>query len=126
MAFVVGINLAVALKLVGVAARVDHRLLMRFYPLHWYAAALILLSGLALLLAYPAKALTNPLFYVKLAALTGGLSIAALWQRRGLAGLDLDRPRMLALVAILLWVITLFAGRFLAYTHSVLLASRSF
>jgi hypothetical protein len=38
----------------------------RFLPLLWLAFAINVISGILLLIAYPTKALTNPLFYVKL------------------------------------------------------------
>ena len=130
MAFVVGINIAVALRLVGFAPRISLPPLGAFYRLHWYATVLIFVSGIALLLAYPAKALTNPVFYLKLVALTVGLLIAVRFQQL-LNSTDqwlLATPRykQLAWVSLGLWIVTISAGRFLAYTHSVLLASRFF
>ena len=127
MAFVVGINLAVALRLVGIAPRLEISALCRFYAIHWYAAGMIFISGTALLLAYPAKALTNPVFYVKLCAVIIGLLIS-----KRIQNTFLNKPKIsidsastkLAYTSIALWIITLTAGRFLAYTHSILLASR--
>ena len=127
MAFVVGINLAVALRLVGIAPRLEISALCRFYAIHWYAAGMIFISGTALLLAYPAKALTNPVFYIKLCAVIIGLLISKRIQTT-----FLNKPKIsidsastkLAYTSIALWIITITAGRFLAYTHSILLASR--
>ena len=127
MAFVVGINFAVALRLVGVAPRLEISALSRFYVIHWYAAALIFISGAALLLAYPAKALTNPVFYIKLCAVIIGLLISKRFQSTftNKPEASIDRTSIkLAYLSIALWIITLTAGRFLAYTHSTLLASR--
>ena len=127
MAFVVGINFAVALRLVGVAPRLEMSALSRFYVIHWYAAALIFISGAALLLAYPAKALTNPVFYIKLCAVIIGLLISKRFQSTftNKPEASIDRTSIkLAYLSIALWIITLTAGRFLAYTHSTLLASR--
>lgn len=127
MGFVVGINFLIVLRLIGFSARLDITSLRRFYPLHWYCAALVLLSGLALLLAYPAKALTNPVFYVKLLALVLGLLIARYFQR-SFASQSAKAIRStavrLAYLSLFLWIVVLSAGRFLAYTHSILLASR--
>ncbi|MDA1369567.1 MAG: hypothetical protein O2971_02235 [Proteobacteria bacterium] len=129
MALVVGINLAVAFRLLGVAPGIALGPLIRFYTLHWYAAVAIFLSGLALLLAYPAKALTNPVFYLKLSALATGLVLARKIQSTVSKESLMVSGRQLQWIAgfsIALWVITITAGRFLAYTHSVLLASRFF
>ena len=54
MALVVGINLAIAFRLLGIVPSFALKPLMRFYQMHWIAVILIFLSGLALLLAYPA------------------------------------------------------------------------
>lgn len=127
MAFVVGINFAVALRLIGFAPRLEMAALSRFYVIHWYAAALIFISGAALLLAYPAKALTNPVFYIKLCAVVMGLLISRRIQRTfsNKPAVSIDSTSIkLAYLSIALWIITLTAGRFLAYTHSTLLASR--
>ena len=128
MAFVVGINFAIGLRLIGFAPRLSIPPLTRFYPLHWLCAVLILVSGLALLLAYPAKALSNPVFYLKLVTLSAALCISFKFQQllqTSLADSELSsKIKMLAYISIGLWIITITAGRFLAYTHSVLLASR--
>ena len=128
MGFVVGINFAIGLRLMGVAPGIRLQAIARFYPLHWYCAVFIFLSGVALLFAYPAKALTNPVFYLKLAALICALLISRYFQRQfsGEAPAPTgDRKlRLMAGLSLLLWIITITAGRFLAYTHSVLLASR--
>lgn len=127
MALVVGINIAVCLRLLTTNSPTAYAGLDKLYPLHWLGAGVIFLSGVALLLAYPAKALTNPVFYVKLASLTTALIIAFKIQRRlHRNNFATNRPstKSLASLALLLWVITIFTGRFLAYTNSVLLASR--
>jgi Cu/Ag efflux pump CusA len=96
------------------------------------AVVINLLSGLALLAAYPAKALTNWVFFLKLA-----LVAAALWVLEQTKGELLvatgaatttvsTRARQLAALSILFWCGAIFAGRLLAYTHSILLASEGF
>tara|TARA_B100000795_G_scaffold71764_1_gene50522 strand:- start:678 stop:1175 length:498 start_codon:yes stop_codon:yes gene_type:complete len=127
MAFVVGVNFAIALRVIGFAPRLNISALSRFYVIHWYAAGMIFISGIALLLAYPAKALTNPVFYIKLCAVIIGLLISKRLQSTfsNKPDVSIDSPSIkLAYLSIALWVITLTAGRFLAYTHSILLASR--
>lgn len=132
MGFVVGINIAIGLRLVGVARAIPLEPLRKFYPLHWVCVGIIIISGIALLTAYPAKALTNPIFYLKLTALTAALLISRYFQN-WMASTSADnepnrepnaRIVKLAYLTLMLWVITITAGRFLAYTHSVLLASR--
>ena len=130
MALVVGINLAIAFRLLGIVPSFALKPLMRFYQMHWIAVILIFLSGLALLLAYPAKALTNPVFYAKFAMLSVGLMIASKLQNlvrtRSENELNSKTVKLVALTSIVVWVGTITTGRFLAYTNSVLLASRFF
>lgn len=130
MALVVGINLAIAFRLLRLIPEFALKPLLHFYRIHWIAVILIFLSGLALLLAYPAKALTNPVFYTKFVMLSAGLVIASKLQGKirtqSEDELDSKIVRLMALTSIAVWVGTITTGRFLAYTNSVLLASRFF
>ena len=65
MAIVVGINFAIAFRLMGWVPQFALSPYSRFYQIHWIGVIVIFLSGAGLLLAYPAKALTNPIFYLK-------------------------------------------------------------
>ena len=128
MALVVGINVAVSLRLLTTNSPTTLPGFDKLYPLHWLGTGFIFISGVALLLAYPSKALTNPVFYLKFASLVTALTIAFKIQKR----LQRDSSKIkhspstksLAACALLLWIVTIFTGRFLAYTNSVLLASR--
>lgn len=70
-----GINAALDLRLLGVAARIPLSEFRRFWPLLWLGFWLNVISGLALIAAYPTKALTNPIFYVKLGLVAAALAI---------------------------------------------------
>ena len=130
MAVVVGINFAIALRLLGWIPQFHLISVKSFYRVHWLGVYAVLLSGAGLLLAYPAKALTNPVFYLKFIALTIGLILADWLQRKitdsSIADLSPKKIKAVAATSIMLWIITITAGRFLAYAHSVLLASRFF
>src|SRR5207249_3613698 len=67
MGIVAGVNAAIALRVLGVAPAVPLAEMKRFMPFMWFGFWLNAVTGVALLIAYPTKALTNPLFYVKLA-----------------------------------------------------------
>jgi len=130
MAFVVGINIVIGLRLAGFAAAIPLAPLRKFYPLHWACVGIIVISGIGLLTAYPAKALTNPVFYLKLSALGVALLISRYFQNylRSPPQNSTTNSRIvkLAYLTLLLWVITLTACRFLAYTHNILLASHGY
>src|SRR5262245_43141321 len=77
MGLAAGINTAFALHVLGVAPGVPTQELRRFVPIMWFGFWLNAVSGVLLLIAYPTKALTNPVFYVKLTliALAMGLYV---------------------------------------------------
>jgi hypothetical protein len=114
MGLLVGTGAVVAARRLGVARSVPVAALRGLAPAVLAALTLAVLSGLVLVAGYPAKALTNPLFYVKLAM--AAVALALTWGlmrgRHGAAA---------AALSIALWVAALTAGRFLAYTHKVLL-----
>jgi hypothetical protein len=95
----------------------------------WLGFAINLLSGLALLAAYPAKALTNWVFFAKMALVVVALCVlerikGELIVPNGATSRAVgSRARNLAVLSLLLWAGTILAGRFLAYTHHILLAS---
>jgi hypothetical protein len=124
MAFLVGGSAVIAFRMLGLAPRIQPVTLTQLYPLLAVAFVVNLVSGLLLVAAYPTKALTNPLFYVKIALVL--LALAAVWRlRNGLAekrSAAAERSlRTLAGASLLLWVSVIFSGRFLAYTHTRLL-----
>ena len=99
----------------------------RFSSVLWASLCVILVSGVLLLAAYPAKALTNPVFYLKLAAVVAALLITWSLAHKLLqdASHDLGRvpakAKILAASSLVLWVVAITAGR--SYTHEVMLAS---
>lgn len=129
MAFVAGIHVVTDLRILGVAPGVPRSLMRRYLPVLWASLVVVTLSGLALLLAYPAKALTNPVFYFKLAAIVAALWIMRALMRGVLGDSRRDpvpaprREKVLAAVSLVLWVAVITSGRFLAYTAKVMMAS---
>ena len=132
MGFVVGVHVAMNLRILGVAPRIPLSLMRRFFPVLWVGLVVVSLSGALLLTAYPAKALTNPVFYLKLVAI-----LIALFITRSLAkgvlqdpSYDADRAprkaRMLAALSLLLWAGAVTSGRLLAYTYNILMASHQY
>jgi hypothetical protein len=80
-------------------------------------------SGTLLFIAYPTKALTNPLFYVKLALVALAMGLVYRIGATVLRAPDLERKpvarhaKALALASLAAWVALILAGRLLAYTH---------
>jgi hypothetical protein len=131
LAMLAGVNVGLAVWLLA-RKTVPSFDLKVVYRVMWLGFGVNALSGVVLLAAYPAKALTNWVFFLKMV-----LVAAALWalQRtkdeltvaNGTAAREVSaRARQLAMLSLLLWAGTIFAGRLLAYTHHILLASEGF
>jgi len=121
MGVIVGVN-------VLLAWRVSRRELQpgeiaTFVPLVWLAFTASLISGALLLAAYPAKALTNPVFYLKLALIALGFALFGALRRRPRVA---HWPLASAAALLLVWFAAITTGRLLAYTNTVLLASHLF
>jgi hypothetical protein len=118
-----GINVALDLRMLGFAARIPLVEFRRLWPFLWLGLWLNVLSGIALLAAYPTKALTNPIFYIKLGLIAVALAILRSVRRFRLDdGTTEAIPRLrsakaLAIASILCWAGAITSGRFLAYTY---------
>lgn len=130
MGFLVGVSVLVALRVLGVAPLVPPALLRRFLPVMWISFGFSLLSGLLLLAAYPAKALTNGVFYLKFLFIGLGFYLLLRLARQALPRPDLQTgavmpraARFQAIGLLLAWAGAVTAGRLLAYTYSVLTVS---
>jgi hypothetical protein len=118
-----GVAIAISLRILGFANGIALSLLRQLKPLVWIGLIANTLSGLILLLAYPAKALTNPVFYIKFILLA-----VALWLMVRLLRLISNdalpsNAKHFAVLAIVCWIGVIAAGRFLAYTNTVMLAT---
>jgi len=132
MGFVVGVHVATNLRILGVAPRVPLTLMRRFFSVLWVSLVVVSVSAVPLLTAYPAKGLTNPVFYFKLVAVLAALSITRALLRGCLRDPYYDdapapkKARWLAAVSLLLWAAAVTSGRLLAYTHNMMMASHQY
>jgi hypothetical protein len=112
-----GLNSALDLRLLGVARSIPPAALIRLLPVMWFGLWMNVLSGIALLVAYPTKALTNPLFYLKLGLIAVALAILRTTVQRVRPAQPISAAmKILAVASLLVWAATITAGRFLAYT----------
>jgi hypothetical protein len=121
MGFLAGGSAAIDLRILGLAPHIPLKLMRQFLPILWLAFAVNAVSGILLLIAYPTKALTNPVFYVKVC-----LIALAVWllHRIGVVVLRAAnaeqvslQAKRLAIASLASWVALITAGRLLAYTH---------
>jgi hypothetical protein len=123
MGFLAGASAAIDLRILGMAPGIPLDPLRRFYPLMWLALAINAATGTLMVIGYPTKQLTNPLFYVKLS-----LVALALWlvYRIGTEVLGAAKPgqgaltaraKWMAAASLAAWAGLIIAGRLLEYTH---------
>jgi hypothetical protein len=129
LAMLAGVSVAIDLWLLRVATIERATSLRGLLATMWLGLGISTVSGLALLLAYPAKALTNEVFYTKLVLVALALIAAtrintAMFPNGGTAGGTLVTPgvKRWAAVSLVFWAGAVLTGRLLACTHSVLMA----
>jgi hypothetical protein len=118
-----GLNAALDLRILGVAEGIPVVEFRRFLPVMWLGLFLNVTSGILLLIGYPTKALTNPVFYLKLALIAVALVILRGLIRRALT--EGDKPgtvKGLAAASLVCWASVITTGRLLAYTYRYLTA----
>src|SRR4026207_167388 len=107
LAFMVGANVAWDVRGLGFLNGVRFQSMERYFLVMWGAFWLNASSGLLLLIAYPTKALTNPLFYVKLTLIGVGLVLARGIRRHMRSQIDDDAMpaalRALAAASLACW-----------------------
>jgi hypothetical protein len=127
MGFLVGTGIVIDLRILGFARRIPLSLMARFLPIMIYGLITAIASGILLVISYPAKALTNPLFYIKLTIILVALLFTRTLARRLFADSRLDAgetpnwAKAIAVLCMLLWIAGLTSGKFLAYTNKMLL-----
>ena len=127
MGLAAGVGGAIALRLLGAAHTIPAGLLRSFVPVLWIGFWLNASSGILLLIAYPTKALTNPLFYVKLVCIALAMTTFVAIRRRMAVhapasdAVATGSLHWLAIMSLVAWVGAIFAGRLLAYTYHRLL-----
>jgi hypothetical protein len=127
MGLLAGMNAAIDLRILGAAPDVPLPQMRRFFPFMWLGFALNASSGVMLLIGYPTKALTNPVFYLKLALIAAALVVLRIISR-DVVGDDGPKHVMpakakgLAVASLACWTAAITAGRMLAYTYTRLTA----
>ena len=124
MGFLAGTSAGMDLRLLGVANRVPLGELVKFYWVMWLALAVNFTSGTLLLIGYPYKALTNPVFYVKLMLIAVAVYLIVRIRDDVLVKPDPDAPdvhrraRLFGMISLGCWAGVILAGRLLAYTYT--------
>jgi len=129
LALLAGTSTALALWLLTYGQRFALASLRGLFLVMWLGFGINALSGVLLLVAYPTKALTNPVFYIKLVAVFAAVGILQWLETttfRGPAAAAAHplRPavKVSAWSLLALWGVATLTGRFLAYTYRILMA----
>jgi hypothetical protein len=127
LALLVGPNVAIDLRILGAAPRLPLAPLERFFGVMFLGFWANVASGVLLLVAYPTKAFTDPVFYLKLGFVASGM-VALLFIRKRVfrrAGSAPGAPeagaKSLALVSLICWAGAIAAGKFIEYTYIYLI-----
>ncbi len=129
MALLAGTNAAMDFRILGFGRGIPLSSMERLVPTMRFGFWLNAVSGVLLLLAYPTKALTNPVFYLKLLLIALAMADASIVlnniiRKSNDEGLSIaGRAKFLAIASLVLWAGAIFAGRLLAYTYNYLDAS---
>jgi hypothetical protein len=126
LSLLVGPNAVIDLSILGIVKGIPLAPLKRWFKIMWTGFAINAISGVFLVMAYPVKALTNPVFYLKLIFI--GIAVWTLirikeqvFDEASLsAGTFAANARGLAITSLAFWVAAITAGRLLAYTCSYL------
>lgn len=128
MAFLVGGGIAIGLRVLGVASGARLERFRVFIPVMWLGAALAVVSGLGLLVGYPAKALTNWIFALKFVCLIGAALLVRRLARTAFpaaaqGGAIPAGARWTAAASLALWLAAIACGKLLLYTNHLLFAA---
>jgi len=122
LAVVVGISMAIDLRLLGAAPRISMSSMRPLFRYMWVGFWVNAVSGAILFAADAPRKAANPFFETKLAFVALGVTLMVLIERQ-LFRLDADsasvtshaRLRLLAAGSLLAWVAAIAAGRLIAY-----------
>ncbi len=116
MALAVGVSIAFDLRVLGVTSSMPLAEMRKFLPVFWTGFWLNAVSGVLLLVGYPTKALTNPVFYLKLALIAVAMVLLVRLARAD--GVPHTLQRRMAILSLFCWMAAITAGRLLAYTYN--------
>lgn len=126
LSLVVGANVIVDLRILGVASALPLKPLKQLFGIMWAGLGINAATGVLLLIAYPTKSLTNPLFYVKLSLIAFAVIIMQRISAQVFGDMSLNeatmvaRGKTIAVCSLVLWIGAIAAGRLLAETFKYL------
>jgi len=122
IAVVIGSALVTELRIAGVIAPEESICVVaqRYLPWMWRALAVLLATGLIMIVGEPERTLTNVPFWIKMALVVSGVLASIGLRKPLLTPLDSSSTgpaRSLAWIMLSLWVAVIFCGRWIAYSN---------
>src|SRR5712691_3844343 len=119
LGFVVGANVAIDLRILGVARDMPLAPMRKLFPWMWAGFIVNALSGVALLIADATTKLANPVFGVKMAFITLGV-INMAWSKPKVVDDPMPaNAKRVAIISLILWIGATTAGRLMGYLGPV-------
>ena len=120
LSFLVGMNVIVDLRVLGVASRLPIAPLEGLFPVMWFGFWINTASGVALLVADASTMLVSAVFWVKMACIVAAVISMVLVRRLLFRSprAESDPPftvKLLAVSSLVLWTGAITAGRLTAY-----------
>jgi hypothetical protein len=125
MALLVGIVIAIDLRILGFAPALPLGPIAKFLPILWVAFWVNAVTGTILLVADATTKMTNPDFGIKMAFIVLAIINQRMIERRILRNPEVDQApfstnaKMLAVTSLIFWLGAITAGRLLAYVGPV-------
>ena len=122
LSLLVGANALVDLRILGIVPEIPLKPLKRFFSVMWAGLGINIATGLLLVTAYPTKALTNPVFYLKLTLITLGvitmrMVYVRVFEDATLAeAVMMTKGKLMAKWSLVFWTAVIVAGRLLPET----------
>jgi hypothetical protein len=130
LVFLVGPNLAIAARVLGLVPELPLKPMARFRPVMAFGLVLTIVTGLVLFATAPVSYVRNVVFLVKIASIVAAVMCLQATLRSLFAdGADPDarpvpaRAKSLTAATLVLWTIAVVAGRLTAYSGVVVVAS---
>lgn len=127
IAVVMASVVVVDLRLLGMAGgrQTISAMTRRYFPWVWFALAVLLLTGLTLVVGEPHRELLNAVFVAKMALLAVAIVLTAAFQlsvQRRQAAWDASTAtrssaRLIAVASLVVWVAIVACGRWIAYVE---------
>ena len=121
LAFVVGMSVAISLRVLGVGSAAPIKPMEKFFPVMWAGFWINTFSGTILLAIDATNKLSSPVFYIKMSCIVLAVIAVQLTRNRVFRDPDTETKgvttsaRILAAVSIALWLGAIVAGRLMAY-----------